>query len=112
MKERESIPVFLRKPISVTKVGITLAGRWWSDTEHWLGSFVIYKGVQSNILKDIYSFVLFHGGGGGQDPSFYSSESPHEYTSKDYEQYNTQLIYPIIYPPCLRFLYSETMILV
>ena len=32
--------------------------------EYWLGRFVILQGIQTNVAKKPYSFVIFCGGGG------------------------------------------------
>ena len=42
--------------------GVSLAGRWWFETERWLGSFVIFQGVHTSDAKETYSFVIFPGG--------------------------------------------------
>ena len=48
-------------PASETFNGISLAGWWWG-TECWLGSFVIFQGIQTSIAKKPNSFVIFQGG--------------------------------------------------
>ena len=35
-----------------------------ANIECWLGSFVIFKGIQASIAKKFYIFVIFQGGGG------------------------------------------------
>ena len=42
--------------------GISLAGRWWLNTECWLESFVRLQGIRTNIAKKPYIFVIFKGG--------------------------------------------------
>ena len=37
----------------------------YDDRTLWLRNFVIYKGVQRSILKEIYTFELSHGEGSG-----------------------------------------------
>ena len=48
--------------------GFLLAGRWWPNTECWLVSFAVLQGIQTNIAKKPYIFVIFQGGGGSQPP--------------------------------------------
>ena len=49
--------------------GVPLAGWWWPTVERWLGSFVIFQRIWTSIAKELHSFVIFKGvGGGGQDP--------------------------------------------
>ena len=43
---------------------VSLAGRWWPNTECWLVGFVDLQGIRTNIAKKPY--IL--GGGGGPDP--------------------------------------------
>ena len=45
--------------------GVLLAGPCWPNIECWLGSFVIFQGIQSSIAKKPFIFVIFQGGGGG-----------------------------------------------
>ena len=60
--------------ISITKSGhqsahqqnviYSLADRWWTNIESWLGSLGFFR--ESGpvfLLKETYSFVIFHGGG-------------------------------------------------
>ena len=39
--------------------GVSLAGRWWPNTECWLVSFVVLQEIQTNIAKIPYIFVNF-----------------------------------------------------
>ena len=48
--------------------GVSLAGRWWPNTECWLVSFVVLQGIRTNIAKKPYVFVIFQGGGGSGPP--------------------------------------------
>ena len=46
-----------------------LADRCWlSNIECWVGSFVIFLGIRTNIAKELYSFVIFQGGGPDLSP--------------------------------------------
>ena len=45
--------------------GVSMTGRWGPITECWLGSFVVLQGIQTNIAKRPYIFVIFQGGGSG-----------------------------------------------
>ena len=45
--------------------GVSLAGRWVPNIECWLGSFVIFQGIRTNIAKKLNIFVIFQGGGSG-----------------------------------------------
>ena len=50
--------------------GVSLAGRWWPNTECWLVSFVVLRGSGPILLRKLkkpYIFVIFQGGG-GPDP--------------------------------------------
>ena len=47
--------------------GVSLACRWWPNVECWLGSFMIFQGIQTSIAKKPYIFVIFQGVG-GTDP--------------------------------------------
>ena len=42
----------------------TLACRWWSNIDCWLGYFLIFQGIRTSINKKTY-FFFFGGGGGG-----------------------------------------------
>ena len=42
--------------------GVLLAGRWWPNIKCWLGSFVIFQGIRTSIVKKPYIFVIFQGG--------------------------------------------------
>ena len=39
--------------------GLSLGGRWWPYIECWLGSFVIFKGIQTTFAKIPYNFCDF-----------------------------------------------------
>ena len=41
--------------------GVLLAGRWWTNIECWLGSFVIFQGILTSIAKKPYIFFIFQG---------------------------------------------------
>ena len=41
--------------------GVSLACRWWPNTECWLGSFVIFQGIRTSIAKKPYIFVINQG---------------------------------------------------
>ena len=53
-----------REDPSTTLNGVSLACRWWPNIEFWLGSFVIFQGIWTNIAKKPYIFLWFFGGGG------------------------------------------------
>ena len=42
----------------------------WSNIECWLGSIVVFKGIQTSIAKEPYIFVIFQGGGSGPPVHF------------------------------------------
>ena len=48
--------------------GVSLACQWWPYIECSLGSFVIFKGIQTSFAKKPYIFVIFQGGGGSGSP--------------------------------------------
>ena len=39
--------------------GVSQASWWWPNIECWLGSFVIFKGVQTSIPEESYCFEVF-----------------------------------------------------
>ena len=41
--------------------GVSLAGRWWPNTECWLVRFVVLQVIRTNIAKKPYIFVIFQG---------------------------------------------------
>ena len=41
--------------------GVSLAGRWWSNIECWLGRFDVLQGIRTSIAKKPYIFVIFQG---------------------------------------------------
>ena len=43
--------------------GVSLAGRWWPNTECWLVSFVVLQGIRTNIAKNPMFFVILGGSG-------------------------------------------------
>ena len=49
--------------------GVSLAGRWWSNIECWLGSFVIFQGIRTSIAKKPYIFVIFRGSSHSRPPA-------------------------------------------
>ena len=49
--------------------GDALAYRWWSNIECWLGSFVIFQGIQTSIIKKPFTSVIFQGGGWSRPPA-------------------------------------------
>ena len=57
--------------VDTTKIEYSLiAGvpsSWWPNIECWLGSLVIFQGIQTSVAKKPYIFVIFQGswGGGG-----------------------------------------------
>ena len=42
--------------------GVSLAGRWWPNIECWLGSFVIFQGTRTSIVKKLYIVCVFFRG--------------------------------------------------
>ena len=48
--------------------GVSLACRWWSKIECWLGSFVIFQGIETIIAKKPYKFAIFQWGSGHPVP--------------------------------------------
>ena len=47
-------------PTSETPLNVvSLAGQWWANTECLLVSFVVLQGIQANIAKKPYIFVIF-----------------------------------------------------
>ena len=65
---------------------VSLAGRWWPNIECWLGTFVLFQGIQTSIAKKSYIFAVFQGRGGGglltPCPPFGSA---HEYDKNQFE---------------------------
>ena len=53
--------------------GVSLAGRWWPNTECWLVSFVVLQGIRTNNAKKPYIFVI------GSGPPVSPSVSAHVY---------------------------------
>ena len=49
-------------------IGPSLA-RQRNACECWLGTFVIFQGIQTSIAKKPYIFVFFQGGGGSRPPA-------------------------------------------
>ena len=45
--------------------GTSLEGGGWPNIKCWLGCFVIFRGIRTNIDKKSYSFVLWKFSGGG-----------------------------------------------
>ena len=50
--------------------GVSLACQWWHNIECWLGSFVIFQGIRTNIAKKPYI-------GAGPDPLSHLAGSAH-----------------------------------
>ena len=50
---------------------MAMAFRWRAvpNIECWLGSFVIFQRIRTNIAKKLYIFVIFQGGGGSWSPA-------------------------------------------
>ena len=48
--------------------GFSLAGHRWPNIECWLGSLVIFQGIQTSIARKPYIFVVFQGGSGPPVP--------------------------------------------
>ena len=48
--------------------GVSLACRSWPNIECWLGSFMIFLGIRTSIVKKPYIFAIFQGGGSGPLP--------------------------------------------
>ena len=62
-------------------------GHHWPNIECWLGSFVIFKGIETSIAKKPNISVIFQGGG-GPDPlsplwtrPWYDQEMPQSQTN-------------------------------
>ena len=51
-------------------------GLMMTNSECWLGSFVIFQVFQASFAKKPYIFVIFQGGGGGPEPLPPSLDSP------------------------------------
>ena len=57
------------RPTSETPFnGVSLACRWWSIIECWLGGFVIFQGFGPVLLRNPIFLWFFKGGGGGRGP--------------------------------------------
>ena len=61
--ERESIPVYLRKPILSYQSYTQRADEGPTSNTGWIAKCDLQGGSKSSILKEIYSFMLFHMGG-------------------------------------------------
>ena len=48
--------------------GFSLAGQRWPNIECWLGSLVIFQGIQTSIARKPYIFVVFQGVSGPPVP--------------------------------------------
>ena len=48
--------------------GVSLAGRWWPNTECWLVNFVVLQRIWTNMPRNAIFFDFSGGGGGVPDP--------------------------------------------
>ena len=76
--------------------GVSLAGRWWPNNECWLGSFVIFRGLGSVLLRDPI-FLWF-----STPPPFWSAHGVHKL------QHSTTLERTTCQPPapCAAYAYT------
>ena len=52
----------IRPPAKHHLNDVSLACRWWPNIECWLGSYVFFQGIRTNIAKKPYMYVIFQGG--------------------------------------------------
>ena len=74
--------------------------RWWPNIKFWFGSFVIFQGIRTSIVKEPYIFVIFQVGLDPLSPSPSPSGSAHVFstqracflTSKFYVNFNRKAV--------------------
>ena len=59
--------------------GVSLAGQLWPNIECWFGSFVIFQGILTSIVKKPYIFVIFSEGVKTSCPQSGSAHENHDY---------------------------------